>query len=70
MRHGESFDQGKQRIMTLLNWDIYGAGRGELMIAEVASRFTSVDDFTSLVNAIGFKLQNKVVVVLWPVASE
>lgn len=56
--------------MTLLNWDIYGAGRGELMIAEVASRFTSVDDFTSLVNAIGFKLQNKVVVVLWPVASE
>lgn len=31
------------------------------MIAEVASRFTSVDDFTSLISSIGFKLQKKVV---------
>lgn len=55
--------------MTLLNWDTYGADRGELMIAEVASRFTSVDDFTSLVSAIGFKFQSKVVVVLPLVAN-
>ena len=31
------------------------------MIAEVASRFASVDKFTSLVGTIGFKLQKKVV---------
>ncbi|KAF8558827.1 hypothetical protein OG21DRAFT_1454778 [Imleria badia] len=39
-------------------WRILRPG-GELMIAEVASRFTSVDDFTSLISAIGFKLRNK-----------
>ncbi|KAG8218800.1 methyltransferase-domain-containing protein [Butyriboletus roseoflavus] len=43
--------------------DTYGADRGELMIAEVASRFTSVNDFTSLINSIGFKLQEKVAAV-------
>ncbi|KAH0840082.1 putative uracil phosphoribosyltransferase [Lanmaoa asiatica] len=49
------------------NWPkcaTYEADRGELMIAEVASRFTSVDDFTSLINSIGFKLQKKVVIVM------
>lgn len=55
--------------MTLLNWDAYGADRGELMIAEVASRFTSVHDFASLISAIGFKLLHKVVVVLPSVAN-
>ena len=34
--------------------------RGELRIAEVASRFTDVDAFTSLVASIGFKLRSKV----------
>jgi ribosomal RNA-processing protein 8 len=39
-------------------WRILRPG-GELMIAEVASRFTCVDEFTSLIRAIGFKLQHK-----------
>jgi ribosomal RNA-processing protein 8 len=38
----------------------YLAERGGLEIAEVASRFTDVDEFTSLVTAIGFKLNSKV----------
>jgi len=32
---------------------------GELLIAEVASRFTSVDQFLSLIGLIGFKLKSK-----------
>ncbi|KIL00275.1 hypothetical protein PAXRUDRAFT_821814 [Paxillus rubicundulus Ve08.2h10] len=39
-------------------WRILRPG-GELKIAEVASRFTNVDDFTSLISSLGFKLQNK-----------
>ena len=34
--------------------------RGELKIAEVASRFTDVDAFTSLISSIGFKLKSSV----------
>ena len=34
--------------------------RGELKIAEVASRFATVDDFVSLVRDVGFKLKKKV----------
>ena len=33
---------------------------GELKIAEVTSRFTDMEEFTSLVNSIGFKLKSKV----------
>lgn len=33
---------------------------GELNIAEVASRFTDVDEFSSLVASIGFQLKSKV----------
>lgn len=33
---------------------------GELKIAEVTSRFTDLEEFTSLVNSIGFKLKSKV----------
>lgn len=33
---------------------------GELKIAEVASRFTDVEEFLSLVESIGFKLNSKV----------
>lgn len=51
-----SYDLGR-------NLDTYRVGRGELMIAEVASRFTSMDKFISLINSIGFKLQKKVAVV-------
>ncbi|KAF9222074.1 hypothetical protein BS17DRAFT_796869 [Gyrodon lividus] len=39
-------------------WRILRPG-GELKIAEVASRFTSVDDFTSLISSLGFKLHKK-----------
>ncbi|KAF8843193.1 hypothetical protein BDN67DRAFT_964848 [Paxillus ammoniavirescens] len=39
-------------------WRILRPG-GELKIAEVASRFTNVDDFTSLISSLGFKLQKK-----------
>ncbi|KIJ70248.1 hypothetical protein HYDPIDRAFT_104934 [Hydnomerulius pinastri MD-312] len=39
-------------------WRVLRSG-GELKIAEVASRFTSVDDFTSLVSSLGFKLKKK-----------
>ena len=35
-------------------------GSGELKIAEVASRFTDVKDFVSLVKSIGFRLTSKV----------
>jgi hypothetical protein len=34
--------------------------RGELKIAEVASRFTNADDFVSLVSSIGFRMVMKV----------
>ena len=33
--------------------------RGELKVAEVTSRFTGVDEFTSLVSSFGFKLESK-----------
>lgn len=33
---------------------------GELKIAEVASRFTDVEEFSQLVSSIGFKLKSKV----------
>ncbi|GBE79347.1 25S rRNA (adenine(645)-N(1))-methyltransferase [Sparassis crispa] len=39
-------------------WRILKAG-GELKIAEVASRFTDVDEFTSVVSSIGFRLKSK-----------
>ncbi|OCH90736.1 hypothetical protein OBBRIDRAFT_584527 [Obba rivulosa] len=39
-------------------WRVLQPG-GELKIAEVASRFTDVDDFASLVNSIGFRLKSK-----------
>ncbi|KAG2158824.1 methyltransferase-domain-containing protein [Suillus bovinus] len=39
-------------------WRILKPG-GELKIAEVASRFTDVDEFVSLINSIGFKMKEK-----------
>ncbi|KAI6047326.1 methyltransferase-domain-containing protein [Pisolithus marmoratus] len=39
-------------------WRILRPG-GELKIAEVASRFTTVEDFVSLVRDVGFKLEKK-----------
>ncbi|KAF9247149.1 methyltransferase-domain-containing protein [Melanogaster broomeanus] len=39
-------------------WRVLRPG-GELKIAEVASRFSSVDDFTSLISSLGFKFQKK-----------
>ncbi|KAI0772015.1 methyltransferase-domain-containing protein [Trametes elegans] len=39
-------------------WRILKAG-GEFRIAEVASRFSSVEEFVSLVSSFGFKLQSK-----------
>ncbi|EGO01861.1 hypothetical protein SERLA73DRAFT_177408 [Serpula lacrymans var. lacrymans S7.3] len=39
-------------------WRILKAG-GELKVAEVASRFTNLNEFTSLVGSIGFKLKSK-----------
>lgn len=34
--------------------------RGELKIAEVASRFPDVDEFVSLISSVGFKMNAKV----------
>ncbi|KIK48720.1 hypothetical protein CY34DRAFT_580774 [Suillus luteus UH-Slu-Lm8-n1] len=39
-------------------WRVLKPG-GELKIAEVASRFTDVDEFVSLINSIGFKMKAK-----------
>jgi ribosomal RNA-processing protein 8 len=39
-------------------WRVLKPG-GELKIAEVASRFTDVDEFVSLINSIGFKMKSK-----------
>ncbi|KAH9921696.1 methyltransferase-domain-containing protein [Epithele typhae] len=39
-------------------WRVLRAG-GELKVAEVASRFTSIDDFVAVVSACGFKLVSK-----------
>ncbi|TFK93555.1 hypothetical protein K466DRAFT_537845 [Polyporus arcularius HHB13444] len=39
-------------------WRILRSG-GELKVAEVASRFTDVDDFVSFISSIGFKLKSK-----------
>ncbi|KAG2369966.1 methyltransferase-domain-containing protein [Suillus spraguei] len=40
-------------------WRVLKPG-GELKIAEVASRFTDVDAFVSLINSVGFKMKAKV----------
>ncbi|KAJ3551357.1 hypothetical protein NM688_g4751 [Phlebia brevispora] len=40
-------------------WRILKPGRGELKIAEVASRFTEMEAFISTVSAVGFKLRSK-----------
>ncbi|KAG1892629.1 methyltransferase-domain-containing protein [Suillus subluteus] len=39
-------------------WRVLKPG-GELKIAEVASRFTDVDEFVSLINSVGFKMKAK-----------
>ncbi|KAI0637944.1 methyltransferase-domain-containing protein [Trametes polyzona] len=39
-------------------WRILKSG-GEFKVAEVASRFTSVEDFTTFISAFGFKLKSK-----------
>lgn len=36
------------------------SSRGELKIAEVASRFPDLDEFVSLISSIGFKIKAKV----------
>ncbi|KAH7887886.1 putative uracil phosphoribosyltransferase [Phlebopus sp. FC_14] len=45
-------------------WRILHPG-GELKIAEVASRFTDVDDFIALIASLGFKLKKKVDLRRW-----
>jgi hypothetical protein len=40
----------------LISWS---ESRGELKIAEVTSRFTSVEEFQNLVGSIGFRFKDK-----------
>lgn len=47
-------------LFTCMNCAACALFRGELKIAEVASRFTNVDKFTSVVSSIGFRLIRKV----------
>ena len=42
---------------------IHSHSSGDLQIAEVASRFKDVEEFTSLVTSIGFRLISKVTVM-------
>lgn len=48
------------RALTLLVIRDYVFSRGDLRIAEVASRITDVKEFTSVICSVGFRLVSKV----------